>query len=81
MVNILIGVLIDFILGDPYSFPHPVKLMGRIIFLEDKIARKLTKSKSGLKLAGFIIVIVNVSLGFFIPYYLLKFIKQYKIKL
>jgi len=52
--------------------------MGRIISFEEKIARKITKSKKGLKLSGFIIVIVNISIGFFMPYILLKTIKQYK---
>ncbi len=33
MKSILLAVLLDLILGDPYSFPHPVKLMGgRIIY-------------------------------------------------
>lgn len=79
LLKIIAAVLLDFILGDPYSFPHPVKLMGNIIYLEDKLARKITKSKLGLKMAGLIIVIVNISLGFFIPFFLLKFIKQYRI--
>lgn len=79
LMNIIAAVLLDFILGDPYSFPHPVKLMGRIISLEDKLARKIAKSKLGLKIAGLIIVIMNICFGFFIPYFLLKFIKQYKV--
>ncbi len=79
LISIILAVVIDFILGDPYNFPHPVKLMGRIISFEDKLARKLTKSSKGLKLAGLLIVIVNISLGFFIPYIILRFIKPYKI--
>ncbi|MBZ2175525.1 adenosylcobinamide-phosphate synthase CbiB [Schnuerera sp. xch1] len=79
LMNIIAAVLLDFILGDPYSFPHPVKLMGRIISLEDKLARKIDKSKLGLKIAGLIIVIMNICFGFFISYFLLKFIKQYKV--
>ncbi|TCU75758.1 adenosylcobinamide-phosphate synthase [Tissierella praeacuta] len=78
LISIILGVILDFAIGDPYSFPHPVKLMGRIISFEEKIARKITKSNKGLKLSGFIIVIVNISIGFFMPYILLKTIKQYK---
>ena len=34
------GFLIDALLGDPYSLPHPVKLMGRLIaFLDRKLRR------------------------------------------
>lgn len=78
MSNILIAVLLDTILGDPYSFPHPVKLMGRLISYEEKVARMISNSKTGLKFAGLVIVILNLLLGFFVPYLLLKYIKQYK---
>lgn len=79
LLNIILAIILDIIIGDPYSFPHPVKLMGRIISFEDKLARKIANSKQGLKLAGFIIVITNILLGFFVPYILLKSIKEYKI--
>ena len=28
---LLAGCVLDWILGDPYHFPHPVRLMGRMI--------------------------------------------------
>ncbi|MGO1468680.1 MAG: adenosylcobinamide-phosphate synthase CbiB [Tissierella sp.] len=77
MIWIFIAVLIDFLLGDPYNFPHPVKLMGNIIMLEDKISRKIVKKESYLKVMGFLIVIVNISLGFFVPFFLLRLLKGY----
>ncbi|NLZ50021.1 MAG: cobalamin biosynthesis protein CobD [Clostridiales bacterium] len=79
LLNIVAAVLLDFILGDPYSFPHIVKLMGKIITLEEKLARKLSKSNLALKISGLIIVIINISLGFLSPFFLLRFLKQYKI--
>lgn len=78
MLNLLIAVIIDWIIGDPSNFPHPVKLMGRIIAFEEKLFRKLIKSKMGFKISGLIIVIMNISLGFFLPFYLLKSIEQFK---
>lgn len=78
MLNILCAVILDFLIGDPYSFPHPVKLMGRIISLEEKISRRWFK-ESGLKFAGLIIVIINISIGFLIPLLLLNVIKEYRI--
>lgn len=76
---IVLASIIDFILGDPYSFPHPVKLMGNIIALEEKVARKVDGGKGVLKVLGFIIVIINILLGFFLPYFLLEFLKDYKV--
>lgn len=78
MLNLIIAMIIDWIIGDPINFPHPVKLMGNIIAFEDKLARKLTKSKGALKLSGLIIVIINISLGFILPLYILKSIEQFK---
>ena len=78
-MSILLAVLLDFLIGDPYSFPHPVKLMGNIINLEEKYVRKITRSKLGLKISGFFIVMTNILLGFFIPFILLKYLSPYKI--
>lgn len=79
MINILIASFVDFLIGDPYDFPHPVKLMGKIIFCEERFIRRITNSKKGLKISGLIMGITNILLVFFIPYCLLKFIEEYKI--
>lgn len=79
MKNILIAVVLDMLIGDPYSFPHPVKLMGTIISLEEKYMRNVFKTKKGLKFAGFIIGILNILLTFIMPYFLLNSIKKYRI--
>lgn len=77
--SLCIAIIIDFIVGDPYSFPHPVKLMGKIIRFEDKIVRKVFTSKKGLKFGGFLIVLTNILLGFFVPYLILKLVYDNKI--
>ena len=79
MIDLTIALILDFLIGDPYSFPHPVKLMGKIISLEEKLARKIAKSNEGLKIIGFIIVCVNIFLGFVTPCILLKLLSPYTI--
>lgn len=74
MLDIILAVVLDFLIGDPYSFPHPVKLMGSIISLEEKIARKATKTKKGLKWSGLIIVCVNTFLAFIVSWLILKLV-------
>lgn len=74
-MSILIASILDFIIGDPYNFPHPIKLMGRIINFEDDFFRKIANNKN-LKIMGLLIVIINISLGFFVPYFLLDWIKS-----
>ncbi|MCX7883591.1 MAG: adenosylcobinamide-phosphate synthase CbiB [Caloramator sp.] len=79
MIDLLIAIALDLIIGDPYSFPHPVKLMGKIISFEEKLLRKISKSNEQLLISGFFIVFVNIILSFSIPYGILYLLKPYKI--
>ncbi|MGB4510405.1 MAG: adenosylcobinamide-phosphate synthase CbiB, partial [Thermacetogeniaceae bacterium] len=56
-------------------FPHPIKLMGKIIGCEEKLARKVAKSDNGLKILGGLIVVVNILIAFFVPYYILRLLQ------
>ncbi len=40
VLPLLAGFLLDCILGDPYSLPHPIRLIGRLISALEKWARK-----------------------------------------
>lgn len=56
----VIAYLLDLIIGDPYSFPHPVRFIGNLIrFTEEKI-RKIFKSKNQLKIGGFLLWTITV---------------------
>lgn len=73
--NLLVAVILDFLIGDPYSFPHPVKLMGNIIKHEEALVRKFIKASRPLKLAGGIIVAINLVLGFTVPFLILTLVE------
>lgn len=73
MTSILIGVLIDWILGDPYSFPHPVKLMGNIISSEEKFIRKHFKEES-FKILGLLMALFNIAMAFGLTNLILKLV-------
>lgn len=48
LVALLIGYILDLIFGDPYSFPHIIRLIGDLISKTEKILRRIfPKSKSG----------------------------------
>ena len=64
MIDLLIAIFLDVLIGDPHSFPHPIKLMGKIIGYEEKIARRVAKSDNGLKILGGLIVVVNILFAF-----------------
>lgn len=48
VLPIFIGAVLDLILGDPYSLPHPVRLIGRMISCFEKAAIKLFPSNKRL---------------------------------
>lgn len=56
----VIAYLLDLVIGDPYSFPHPVRFIGNLIrFTEGKI-RIIFKSKKQLKIGGFLLWSITV---------------------
>ena len=69
----LLGFLLDCLLGDPRTVPHPVVCMGRLISWLEKAFRALfPKTKLGENLAGGCIWLVTVAVSFLIPWGLLK---------
>jgi adenosylcobinamide-phosphate synthase len=79
MIDFLSAIILDFLIGDPYNFPHPVKLMGKLIAFEEKTARRLSKSNGSLKAYGTVIVLVNMAVSFLVPFYILKLLRGYYI--
>ena len=65
ILSMYIGYTLDLIIGDPYSFPHPVRFIGKLISFVEKQIRKITSSDKGLKIAGFFLwfIIVGITLG------------------
>lgn len=72
MVSIVAAVLLDAIIGDPYGFPHPVRLIGKYIAVFEKGARKIVQSPAGLKAAGVVLTITTVLLAYGLTYGILK---------
>lgn len=70
-IDILLAVIIDWIVGDPYWLPHPVIYIGKLISSLDKRGRKICKSNKGLKAFGGLIVIIVASISFIIPFSIL----------
>ena len=69
----LLGFLLDCLLGDPHSIPHPVVCMGKLISWLEKAFRALfPKTRLGENLAGVCIWLVTVAVSFLIPWGLLK---------
>jgi adenosylcobinamide-phosphate synthase len=75
MIDLCIAVLIDWIIGDPYWFPHPIIYIGKLIKFLENIGRKLFKEHKAIKLYGGAIVLIVCAVTFLIPFFILHFTK------
>lgn len=78
-MDLLVAFILDCIFGDPYNFPHPVKLIGRYInFFKSNV---ICKDSHRLKICGMILTFTTVSFTFLSTYILLYFVKSINIYL
>ena len=59
-MDILLGFILDTIIGDPYKLPHPIRWIGRFISILEKLCRKIAKSNTMLMILGAILVFIVV---------------------
>ena len=79
ILSIYTGYALDLIIGDPYSFPHPVRFIGKLISFVERQIRKITSSDKGLKIAGFFLWFITVAVTFGITYLVVNLFKFNKI--
>lgn len=68
---ILLGFLLDLLLGDPRRLPHPVRGMGFLIAQGERILRSLLPDRE--RLAGTLLVIFIAGIAFTVPAAVLYF--------
>lgn len=70
---LLAGCVLDWLLGDPYCFPHPVRLMGRMItWLETGLRRSLKNERA----AGLILTMVMCFVWWCVPWWFLHLVER-----
>ncbi len=72
ILSIYIGYITDLIVGDPYSFPHPVRYIGKLIRYVEKKVRKVAKTEKDLKIGGFVLWFFTVIPTYLITYLIIK---------
>ncbi len=77
IASLIIGFILDSIIGDPLWLPHPIRLFGNII---SKAEKKLNKNKHR-KIKGAIVAVSLISLTWLILFLIFKYIEAYKIPL
>ena len=59
-MDILLGIILDTIIGEPYKLPHPIRWIGSFISILEKLCRKIAKSNTMLMILGAILVFIVV---------------------
>lgn len=67
-----IAFLLDLRLGDPQSWPHPVRWIGELISKTEAIIRRRCKTESGLRLGGIVLWLVVVGAAWLTSYLVLQ---------
>jgi len=76
MYDIVAAVILDWVIGDPYWFPHPIKFIGKLIKLLEGFGRKHIKTNKAMKVYGGLVVLVVALISFIIPFIILRFFKN-----
>lgn len=72
IIALVIGFILDMIVGDPYWLPHPICLIGNFISKGEKAVRKIfPKSQKGEFLGGMSLSILTVVLAFVVPFFII----------
>ena len=70
---ILVGFIMDLLIGDPHWMYHPVRLIGKLItFLELLLRKIFPKTKDGEQKAGFVLVVLVCGISVFTVWGLIK---------
>ena len=67
MTALILGYVLDLIIGDPHNIPHPIRLIGKLIEIVEKKLREKCSSERHERISGIILWFVVVGLSFFVP--------------
>lgn len=72
LLSVGIAIIVDFIIGDPYGFPHPVIYMGKLISTLEKYFRKKSKNDKELKKYGGFIFLILILITYIITFVIVR---------
>ena len=70
--SIFCGFLLDLVIGDPHSWPHPICLIGNLIaWLEKRVRAAAGENPKGLLFGGAVLVLIVCFLSYAVPWVIL----------
>lgn len=61
LAAILLGFLCDLLIGDPDWFPHPIRLIGLLISVLERIVRRSCKTPRALRIGAVVLTVLTVA--------------------
>ena len=75
--TVLLGFVLDCLLGDPNTGLHPACLIGRLVSRTEKILRRLfPKTRRGETVAGVLLWLVVCGISFAVPFFALRWLRE-----
>jgi adenosylcobinamide-phosphate synthase len=71
MIPLTSGYILDLIIGDPSNFPHPIRLIGKLIENSEKKLRETYINEKDERKAGIILWVTVVGLSYIVPFLIL----------
>ncbi len=71
-ISIISAYFLDLLLGDPRWFPHPVRLVGKLILILEKAFRAISSSPLGLKVSGVFVAFLVCAATLFVTTFLIS---------
>ncbi|NLI92680.1 MAG: cobalamin biosynthesis protein CobD [Peptococcaceae bacterium] len=72
LYSLITGFILDLLIGDPLWLPHPIRFIGRLISVGERVLRKIScKTNPSQFLCGMILTFCVAGISFVIPFLLL----------
>ena len=72
---LIVGFILDLLLGDPHWMYHPVRMIGNLITVTERIIRGcLPKTKKGERIGGVLLIVIVVAVSSAVPFGILYFV-------
>ncbi|MDW7669634.1 MAG: adenosylcobinamide-phosphate synthase CbiB [Bacillota bacterium] len=79
MIPLTLGYLMDLVLGDSHNIPHPVRFIGKFIYLLETLLLTNTHKSKVKKISGILLWFLTISISYLIPYVIILFISKINI--
>ncbi|MGF7429893.1 adenosylcobinamide-phosphate synthase CbiB [Thermoanaerobacterium thermosaccharolyticum] len=80
-MNVVAAYILDLIIGDPQGYPHPVRVIGKLISFIERNLRKIAKTSKQERIAGYFLCAIVVFTSYISGYFIIYMLKEVNVYL